>query len=123
MQPTPLKNCIACNKIIKGRIDKKYCNDYCRNGYNNQLKSTANNYVRNINNRLSKNRRILENILGEKDSMIKIKKGHLVQLGFSFELTTQIHKNKLGALYFYCYEYGYMPLDSEWYVIIRNEYA
>ncbi len=122
MQHTPLKNCIACSKVIKGRIDKKFCNDYCRNGYNNQLKSAANNYVRNINNRLSKNRRILENILGEKDSMIKLKKEYMMQLGFSFNLTTQIHKNKLGAHYFYCYEYGYMPLDNEWCVIIKNEY-
>ena len=57
------KLCLNCNKPVKGRTDKKFCDDYCRNNYNNQLKSNTINLVRNINNALGKNRRILENLL------------------------------------------------------------
>ena len=67
MENTNQKNCIACNKIIRGRSDKKFCNDYCRNAYNNQIKSPTNNLIRNTNNRLSKNRRILERISEDKN--------------------------------------------------------
>ena len=54
------KTCLQCGKTLRGRADKKFCDDYCRNNYNNQLKANTNNYVRNINNALGKNRRILE---------------------------------------------------------------
>ena len=33
------KVCLACGKPLKGRIDKKFCDDYCRNNYNNQQKA------------------------------------------------------------------------------------
>uniref|UniRef100_UPI00374D4ADE DUF2116 family Zn-ribbon domain-containing protein n=2 Tax=Ferruginibacter sp. TaxID=1940288 RepID=UPI00374D4ADE len=61
------KKCLTCGKTIKGRTDKKFCDDYCRNGYNNQLKAGDNNYVRNINNALRKNRRILESLLPDNE--------------------------------------------------------
>ena len=120
-QQTEIRNCLVCNKTIRGRVDKKFCNDYCRNGFNNQLKSGTNNLVRNTNNFLGKNRRILESILPEGETMIKIKKEKLLQEGFFFKYTTQIHRNKKGSIYYYCYDYGYLPLDSEWYLIIKNE--
>ena len=55
------KTCLACGKPLKGRIDKKFCDDYCRNNYNNQQKAKGSHssYVRNINNTLLKNRKIL----------------------------------------------------------------
>jgi len=115
------KTCKACNKTIRGRSDKKFCNDYCRNAYNNQLKSPSNNLVRNTNNRLSKNRRILENISENQSGLIKIKKENLVQMGFDFNFTTQVQKSKQGKIYFYCYEFGYLPINNEWCLIIKKE--
>ena len=29
------KKCLSCGKLLKGRVDKKFCDDYCRNNYNN----------------------------------------------------------------------------------------
>ena len=68
------RQCTYCQKIIRGRTDKKFCDDYCRNGFNNQLKSTTNNLVRNTNHALGKNRRLLEGIIPEGEEMIKVKK-------------------------------------------------
>ena len=73
-QPANLKNCLLCNKPVKGRTDKKFCDDYCRNIYNNQLKAPENNLVRNINHALGKNRRILEGLIVDGDEMAKATK-------------------------------------------------
>ena len=51
--------CIECGDKIAGRSDKKFCSDQCRSAYNNKLNSDSNNLMRNINNTLRKNRRIL----------------------------------------------------------------
>jgi hypothetical protein len=65
MVQTVIRKCLSCDKTLNGRADKKFCNDYCRNAYNNQLKSANSPVVRNINNVLIKNRRILQAMLGE----------------------------------------------------------
>ncbi len=31
--------CQQCGKPVKGRIDKRFCDDFCRNAYNNNLKT------------------------------------------------------------------------------------
>ena len=103
------KTCMQCNKILRGRSDKKFCDDYCRNNYNNQLKANTNNYVRNINNALGKNRRILEDILSENKDMDKTTKPKLLQAGFQFKYITHTYTNKKGNTYFFCYDYGYLP--------------
>jgi hypothetical protein len=91
---TEIKTCQACGKPLKGRSDKKFCDDYCRNAYNNQLKSTSNNYVRNINNALGKNRRILEGIFPPGEKMTKTTKEKLQRLGFQFKYFTHTYTNK-----------------------------
>lgn len=32
-----IKKCLWCEKVINGRSDKKYCDDSCRNNYNNNF--------------------------------------------------------------------------------------
>lgn len=115
-----LNNCLYCDKPVKGRTDKKFCNDYCRNNYNNQLKSTTNNLVRNVNNALGKNRRILESLLSEEEETIKVNESRLIELGFHFKYITHLYTNKKGNTYFFCYDMGYLPLDSGWYLIVKR---
>ena len=114
------KTCLACNKKLSGRADKKFCNDYCRNSYNNEMKSANSPIVRNINNALIKNRRILEGLLGGEETSKKPKEKFLSQ-GFQFKYTTHTYTNKKGNTYFFCYEYGYLPLDNDWYLVVRRK--
>jgi predicted nucleic acid-binding Zn ribbon protein len=115
------KECLSCGKAVHGRADKKFCNDYCRNAYNNNLKSPASTVVRNINNILLKNRRVLEAVLGEED-MQKVTKEKLLQQGFQFKYLTHTYTNKKGNVYTFCYEYGYLPLEHDWFLVVkRNE--
>lgn len=116
----PKKSCLACGKELHGRADKKFCNDYCRNAYNNHLKSANSPVVRNINNALLKNRRILEAVLGEEE-MKKLTKDKLLQQGYAFKYNTHTYTNKKGDVYFFCYEYGYLPLDHDWFLVVKRK--
>ena len=114
------KLCLSCNKVLKGRTDKKFCDDYCRNNFNNLLKGDNNNYIRNINNALRKNRRILESLLPEQEDMAKANKDKLLHKEFQFKYYTHTYTNKKGNTYFFCYDYGYLPLENDWYLIVRR---
>ena len=116
------KACLACRKTIKGRIDKKFCDDFCRNNYNNQLKSSDNNYVRNINNALRKNRRIIATLLeGAQGDNLKTSKDSLTIRGFVFKYYTHTYKNKNGGIYYFCYDYGYMDLGDGSYLLVKRK--
>jgi hypothetical protein len=114
------RKCLACDKNLQGRADKKFCNDYCRNAYNNQLKSSGTSTIRNINNILLKNRRILEHVVGQED-MGKTNKEKLLQQGFRFNYLTHTYTNKKGNIYSFCYEYGYLPLEHDWFLVVRRK--
>ena len=113
---------MSCGETVRGRSDKKFCNDYCRNAFNNHLKKTNDN-VRRINHALGKNRRILERLLPEGDETGKINKENLHSLGFQFRYITHTYTTKTGKTYFYCYDYGYLPLGNEWYLIVKKKSA
>ena len=112
--------CLSCEKPVKGRSDKKFCDDYCRAAYNNDLKSASNNLVRNVNNALGKNRRILESLLPQGDATAKTNHDKLLEKGFQFKYHTHIYNTKTEKTYFYCYEYGYLPLENNWYLIVKK---
>ncbi len=114
------KECLACGKLVHGRSDKKFCNDYCRNAYNNTLKSANAPVVRNINNVLQKNRRILDEVLGEEE-MQKTSKEKLLAQGFQFKYATHTYTNKKGNVYVFCYDLGYLPLEGDWYLVVRRK--
>jgi hypothetical protein len=115
------KTCIECGKTLKGRTDKKFCDDFCRNAYNNKLNSDSNAYVRNINNVLRKNRRLLQEALPLNEEMTKVTKQRLLEKGFQFKYFTHTYTNKKGNMYFFCYEYGYLPLEGEWLLVVKRK--
>jgi hypothetical protein len=120
VQTVVSRKCLSCNKILNGRADKKFCNDYCRNAYNNQLKSANSPVVRNINNALIKNRRILEAMLGQ-EKMVKLPKEKLLSQGFNFKYYTHNYTNQKSNVYVFCYEYGYLPLEHDWFLIVKRK--
>ncbi len=121
LQQKETRPCLFCEKPVKGRSDKKFCDDYCRNNYNNQLKSNTINLVRNINNALGKNRRILEDLFTPGEEMAKTTKSKLLQKGFQFQYITNTYTNKKGNVYFFCYDLGYLPLENDWYLLVKRK--
>ncbi|WP_445757271.1 hypothetical protein [Polaribacter sp.] len=113
------KNCLECEDPLKGRTDKKFCSDYCRNSFNNKVNKESKNLVRNINNRLKKNYKILSelNVSGK----TKVSRTKLYDKGFDFQLFTSIYQTKTGNNYFYIYDEGYLLLENDTYLLIKKE--
>ena len=117
------RSCLCCGKALKGRSDKKFCDDYCRNNFNNHQKAKSNHsaYVRNINNVLMKNRKILESLLPITEKTSRATKDKLLRLGFQFKYLTHNFTNDKGNKYYYCYDYGYLPLENDWCLIVKTK--
>lgn len=111
--------CAECGDEIMGRIDKRFCSDQCRNTYNNKLNSDSSNLIRNINNTLRKNRRILEAL--NPTGKTKIKKEALTSKGFNFKFHTHTYTTKKQQTYFFCYEQGYLLLEDGYVALVKNE--
>ena len=116
---TEIKACLECGDPIQGRADKKFCCDQCRVTYNNRLNSDDTNHVRNVNYTLRKNRRILMalNATGK----TKVSREKLIRKGFDFGYFTNTYKTKDGAIYYYCYEQGYLPIEKEYYLLVVKQ--
>jgi hypothetical protein len=115
------KLCMCCSKMLRGRVDKKFCDDYCRNNYNNARKpSRINEQIRIINNALLKNRRILESLMSNCEQSAKSSRDRLQLLGFSFTYFTHTMRSSKGNIYFYCYEYGYLPMENNRVLLIKQ---
>ena len=114
------KYCLECKQPIKGRADKKFCDDSCRNEYNNKVNKDSKNLIRNINNRLRKNWRILEKLNPENKT--KTSRSKLIEMGFDFSYYTSTYTTKIGTIYYFVYDQGYLPLENDYYALVkRNE--
>jgi predicted nucleic acid-binding Zn ribbon protein len=113
------KKCPECGELIKGRIDKKFCSDLCRNAYNNKQNSDTTNYMRSVNNILRKNRRLLHEKVENGNGKANVHKDKLQEKGFNFKHITHTYKTKKGDTYYFCYEYGYLPLEKDFYFLVK----
>ena len=113
------KLCLECGESMVGRIDKKFCGDGCRNTYNNRMNKDSKNLIRNINNRLRKNYRILESLNPNKKT--KTSRAKLMALGFDFNYFTSTYITKAGTIYYFVYDQGYLPLENDFYALVKRE--
>lgn len=119
MAKTAEKVCLECGDKIMGRVDKKFCSDQCRISYNNKLNSDETNYVRNVNNALRKNRRILMELNTKGKTSVSREK--LMEKGFDFTYFTNTLTTKEGKVYRFCYENGYLEMDKNYYLLVKRE--
>ena len=113
------KTCPECGDKIIGRADKKFCSDACRNSYNNRKNSDTKNLMRNVNNKLRKNYRILDKLNPEDKT--KTTKNRLVDVGFDFNYFTSIYTTKAGTTYYFVYDQGYLPLEGDFYALVKRK--
>ncbi|MGX9986027.1 DUF2116 family Zn-ribbon domain-containing protein [Chryseobacterium sp. POL2] len=111
-------SCPECGEKIVGRSDKRFCSDACRNTYNNRQNKDSSNLMRNINNVLRKNHRILTEL--NTDGKTKIQKSKLVTQGFSFDYFTQFIVYKNASEYRFVYDQGYKFLEDDWLLLVKN---
>jgi predicted nucleic acid-binding Zn ribbon protein len=113
------KTCLECGDKIVGREDKKFCSDGCRNAYNNKINKDSTNFMRNVNNKLRKNYRILTTL--NVDGKSKTTRAKLLSKGFDFEFFTNILQTKTGNTYHFLYDQGYLALDNDYFMLVKKE--
>lgn len=111
--------CLECGVKLAGRKDQKFCSDYCRNTFNNRQNEDANATVRRINSILRKNRRILAKL--NPDGKKTVDGITLAEEGFNFHYFTNIYRTQKGSKYFFCYDYGYLKLENDQYMLVQKQ--
>ncbi|MFB2119501.1 hypothetical protein [Parapedobacter sp. 2B3] len=113
------RKCLDCGELLIGRADKKFCDDNCRANYNNRRNSEESGYLRKVNNILKRNRKILEMLNPRGEG--KVKWQTLINEGFNFNYITDMNETNEGAQYRFCYEYGYVLLDTDEVLLVRRQ--
>ena len=113
------RTCLDCDAALKGRSDKKFCDDQCRSNYNNRLKSDHSGAVKMIDPILKKNRKILAKLNPE--GKARMNRSKLTAQGFNFTYFTHVYETQKGKTYKFCYEYGYLELEGNELLLVRKE--
>lgn len=114
------RTCIECQLPLQGRADKRFCDDGCRNSYNNRLNNLQHHETRTINAILRKNRKILEHELGQRKSK-RLTINTLAEAGFNMKYHTHLVHTKKGLLYTFVYDYGYLKLENNTILLIQQK--
>lgn len=110
------RTCEECGTPLQGRSDKKFCSDQCRSTHNNRRNSEPNKFVRQVNNALRKNRRILDSL--NAGGTIKVSAALLKDSGFDFRYFTSSRRAGEGRTCYYCYDQGYVPLGRNYFLLV-----
>ena len=99
--------CLKCGKALSGRSDKKFCDAYCRNAYNNQHKAIDEQFINLVNSSIRRNRRILKSLSPEGKATVR--KEVLDQMGYDFRYFSGLFKTQ-SNLYYLVYDYAFSPI-------------
>lgn len=114
------RKCLECKKQLRGRLDKKFCDDSCRSSFNNAKNRVKNALIQRTNAQLRKNYQILSKYnTSDKTTVVK---QTLALEGFNFKLFTSIYITKANKVYYFIYDQGYLPIyDGERYLLVKSK--
>ena len=110
--------CLDCGSPLRGRTDKKFCDDQCRSTYNNRIKAESFSSLSPVNAILRKNYSILARLCPA--GKVRLKKDELLRYGFDLNYHTHLYETQTGNTYFFCYDYGYLKLENEVFLIVKK---
>lgn len=113
------KNCLECGAPVKGRSDKKFCDDTCRSMYNNKKNTESGAVVKQINAILKKNRSILSRF--NPDGKAKVSLKTLMKHGFNPDYFTHLYITKENKQYYFCYDHGYFKMDNDYLFLVIQQ--
>lgn len=115
------RKCLHCNEILIGRVDKKYCNTYCKSAFQYSItQEKTDSIFRKVDKILKNNRKILK--IYNKAGKAVIRKETLEKEGFNPDYFTNYWKSQSGDIYLFCYEYGFLQKKDNYknkYILIK----
>jgi hypothetical protein len=63
---------------------------------------------------------VLHELMPMKESRIRATRKRLDDKGFNFGYHTHTQTTRTGATYFFCYEYGVLPLKNDRYMLVKR---
>ncbi len=112
--------CPQCKKGMgRGRSDRKFCSQDCRNAYHNEQKVFESKETRKIRLALNKNRKILRRVL-KNESELVVKRERLLKLGYEFDYHTHYRTSKVKQYqYVFCFDYGFRDVTAETVKVVK----
>ena len=115
------KTCLACNKELTGRSDKRFCDLHCKSSYHYRRSLEEEpRFYNKVDNQLKQNRRILKQY--NKAGIAIVRSKQLLEEGFNPKFFTHYWKNKKGDVYLFVYEFGFLKRtenNTEKYILIQ----
>lgn len=96
--------CGHCGASIRGRIDKKFCDDACRSAYHNQINGEMTKLMRNTHRMLRRNWKILTKHYNRGECVLDFDR--VYEEGFNANLVTGYILEESRVKY-KCYEYTF----------------
>lgn len=116
-----MRTCPNCQKIIIGRADKVFCDEYCKSAFQyKKNKDKAQSFFSIVDKQLKLNRKILKQF--NKGGKSTVRKDDLISAGFNPKHFTHYWKNGKGDVYLFCYEFGFLSMKDngkDKYVLIQ----
>jgi hypothetical protein len=112
--------CKICNNLVKGRSDKKYCSQRCKNYYHINLRKVTAIAVKDIDIILHRNRSILLEVLGKNLLQKKVPRMLLEKKKFNFKYNTHWHMNSKNKTFFWVYDFGWMSFSDDEILLVRK---
>ena len=113
------RKCDFCERPIKGRLDKRFCNVDCKNNFNSNLRSAFRAGVHPNAQQIIRIIRTNYEILlkqglksPEKRDSYYIDKGELIKNGFDERFFTSITTDKWNNLWKCCFDCGFRDLEG-----------
>ncbi len=101
------KRCPVCEKEIKGRTDKKFCDSSCKSAYHYSARQEAgHSFYARVDRQLKANRRILKKF--NRAGKAAVRSEILFGEGFDPGFFTHYWKNNKGEVYLFVYEFGFL---------------
>ncbi|MBR4809584.1 MAG: hypothetical protein IK031_04820 [Bacteroidales bacterium] len=98
-------HCLECGEPVYGRIDKKFCNNMCRNNWHARIRSEGRQKKRGTIRVLSLNYGILENLLRINKTSCPM--DSLREMGFRPDYVTHAAEKKGRHSEYRCFDLAY----------------
>src|SRR5687767_8091940 len=111
--------CLECEKILRGRSDKRFCDQKCKNNYYNEFRRAKQPFqFRQINRILIHNRNILRELF--ENNKTRILKKEICLEGYLHSYFTHVIIGQEKTDSFFCYDYGIREESEDYYVVLKS---